>query len=232
MTDDTKRSLTQPSATGVRPGVNKFLETIKAKNAAKSARLIFGIDATASRQETWDLAAALTSTMLAEAKGVDLQLAYYRGFDECEVSSWVRDPAHQSRMMGKVLVQGGATQIERILDHALKETANLPVAALVFIGDCMEEDLDRLTLKARELGKRKVPIFAFLEGADVVAEISFKELATASGGAFAKFDTNASKQLGELLKAAMAYASGGLEALATRKDLKSTLLLEQLKPKS
>jgi hypothetical protein len=135
-------------------------------------------------------------------------------------------------MMGKVLVQGGATQIERILDHALKETANLPVAALVFIGDCMEEDLDRLTLKARELGKRKVPIFAFLEGADVVAEISFKELATASGGAFAKFDTNASKQLGELLKAAMAYASGGLEALATRKDLKSTLLLEQLKPKS
>ena len=93
----------------------------------------------------------------------------------------------------------------------------------------MEENLDALVLKARELGKHKVPIFAFLEGNDTVADISFRELASRSGGAFAKFDTNAAKQLGELLSAVVVYAVGGLEALEKQKSLSSARLLEQLK---
>jgi hypothetical protein len=208
-----------------------FLDEVGAKHvpATPQGRLIFGIDATASRQPAWDLATALTATMLAETKGLDLQLAYYRGYDECRTSSWIRSAELLSRMMGRVLCESGATQIQRILNHALKETAKLQVSALVFIGDAMEEDLDELVLKARELGKRKVPIFAFLEGNDTVADISFKELASASGGAFAKFDSNAAKQLGELVSAVVVYAIGGLEALEKQKSLSSTRLLEQLR---
>jgi hypothetical protein len=208
----------------------EFLDKVGAKHAlTPRGRLIFGIDATASRQPAWDLAAALTATMLGETRGLDLQLAYYRGFDECRTSSWVRDPNQLSRMMGKVLCEAGATQIGRILDHTIKETHKLQVNAVVFIGDCMEEDLDALVLKARELGKLKCPLFMFLEGEDVVAEISFKDLASASGGAFAKFDSNATKQLSELLKAVATFASGGLKALEARKGAANVLLLEQLK---
>jgi hypothetical protein len=208
-----------------------FLGEVEAKHipATPQGRLIFGIDATASRQPTWDLATAMTATMLAETKGLDLQLAYYRGYDECRTSSWIRSADLLSRMTGKIMCEAGATQIKRILDHALKETTKLQVSALVFIGDAMEEDPDALVLKARELGKRKVPIFAFLEGNNTVADISFKALASASGGAFARFDTNAAKQLGELLSAVVVYAVGGLEALTKQKSLSSTRLIEQLR---
>ena len=55
-------------------------------------RLIFALDATMSRQPTWDTACRLQADMFREAAaigGLDVQLVYYRGLGECRASRWV-----------------------------------------------------------------------------------------------------------------------------------------------
>ena len=87
------RSLFQKSAPEVDANVDKFLESINAgsKNSG-SGRLVFALDATASRKPTWDLASNLQAQMFQEVAVVgnlSLQLVYYRGVDECRAASWI-----------------------------------------------------------------------------------------------------------------------------------------------
>ena len=110
-------------------------------------RLIFALDATASRQPTWDKAAELQAGIFPEAAGIgnlDLQLVYYRGSGECKASRWLSDSEQLARVRSKIECRAGETQIEKILTHARKETALLNLGALVFVGDAMEENPDRL----------------------------------------------------------------------------------------
>jgi hypothetical protein len=210
-----------------------FLNEVKVEHAlAARGRLIFALDATASRRRTWDTAASLTASMFREASAtgsLDLQLIYFRGEKECRASAWVSNADHLVKMMAKVDCEAGMTQIERILVHAQKETAKLQVNALVFIGDAMEESPDILVARARELGRSKTPAFMYQEGRDSEVESAFREIARNTGGAYGRFDADAAKQLGELLKAAAVFATGGVAALEHRKDAGSTLLLKQLK---
>ena len=204
-----------------------FLDEVKIEHALSArGRLIFALDATGSRQPTWDMAASLTSSMIREVQGLDLQLVYFRGEKECQASGWVSDPGRLVKMMTKIMCQAGETQIAKVLAHAKNENAKLPVNALVFIGDAMEENPDVLVTKARELG---VPVFMFQEGQNSRVESTFREIALCSRGAYGRFDAGAVKQLGELLKAVAIFATGGVKALEGRKDAGSTLLLGQLK---
>jgi hypothetical protein len=109
---------------------------------------------------------------------------------------------------------GGETQIERILGYALSETGNRRVNALVFVGDAMEENVDRLCRLAGELGLNGVPIFLFHEGADPVAGRAFQQMAKLSRGAYLRFDLASAGRLKELLAAVAVYAAGGYRALA------------------
>jgi hypothetical protein len=207
-----------------------FLNKVKVEHAlTPRGRLIFALDATMSRQPSWDLAATLTAGMFREAGGLDLQLAYFRGEKELRASSWASDADRLVKMMAKIGCEAGGTQLERLLVHAQKETAKLQVNALVFIGDAMEENPDVLTTQARELGKLGVRAFLFQEGADPDVQRVFQDIAASTSGAYAKFDAGAAKQLGELLQAVARYVTGGMAALESRKDAGSTLLLEQLK---
>jgi hypothetical protein len=88
------------------------------------------------------------------------------------------------------------------------------VGALVFIGDAMEENLDELCAGAGELGLRSIPAFMFQEGDDPVCEQAFREIARLSRGAYCRFAPGAAHELAELLRAAAAYAAGGMKALA------------------
>jgi len=83
----------------------------------------------------------------------------------------------------------------------------------VFVGDAMEEELDNLCHAAGELGLLRVPAFMFQEGADPITEQAFREIARLTRGAYCRFDPGAAHQLAELLRAAAAYAAGGLRAL-------------------
>jgi hypothetical protein len=61
--------------------------------AGNRGRLVFALDATMSRQPTWDMACALQADMFREAAAIgslDIRLLYYRGFNECRASGWIR----------------------------------------------------------------------------------------------------------------------------------------------
>jgi hypothetical protein len=179
-------------------------------------RLIFALDATMSRQPTWDMACALQADMFREAAALgslDIRLIYYRGFNECRASAWISDSARLATLMSKIDCRGGDTQIGRVLGDVRREAVASGVRAVVFVGDAMEEKVDELCAKAGELGMLKVPVFMFQEGRDVVAEQAFREIARLTGGAWCRFDPGAAAQLRELLRAAAAYAAGGREAL-------------------
>ena len=77
----------------------------------------------------------------------------------------------------------------------------------------MEEPVDDLCAAAGELGLLGVKAFMFQEGRDPVAAGAFQEIARLTGGAYARFDANAPHSLAGLLRAAAAYASGGVDAL-------------------
>jgi hypothetical protein len=179
-------------------------------------RLVFALDATMSRQPTWDLACTLQADMFREAASLgslDIRLVYYRGLNECRATGWISDSAHLAKLMARIDCRGGNTQIGKVLSEARREAVSSGVRAVVFVGDAMEENVDELCAKAGELGMLKVPVFMFQEGEDETAEQAFREIARLTGGAWCRFDPGAAAQLRELLRAAAAYAAGGREAL-------------------
>lgn len=180
-------------------------------------RLIFAMDATASREPTWDHACHIQAEMFsatAELGGLDIQLAYYRGFREFRASDWVGEAGELLREMTRVRCLAGHTQIARLLKHGIGETERRKVNALVFVGDSLEEDLDKLGALAGRLGLLGLPCFMFHEGGDPVARRAFRQIAQLSGGAFCPFDAGSARQLKELLAAVAVFAAGGRRALA------------------
>jgi hypothetical protein len=222
-------------ATASRSEVDNFLAELKTLASASSGvrgRLIIALDATQSRQPTWDTACQLQAEMFREAAsvgGLDMQLVFYRGLDECKASKWVSDPAQLGRTMSQIICAAGHTQIEKVLIHAKKETTLLKVNALVFVGDAVEENPDTLAAKAAELGRFGVPAFMFQEGRDREVEQVFREIARLTRGAYCRFDPGAAAQLGQLLRAVAVYVAGGVAALAARHDAGAIKLLEQIK---
>lgn len=199
-------------------------------------RLVFAMDATMSRAPTWDMALKLQGDMFQAVKqvgGLDVQLMYFRGMGECRASKWVSDPDALARLMTSVACHGGLTQIGKVLSHAIEETGRKKVNALVYVGDCMEEDIDQLCARAGKLGLLGVPVFLFQEGHDPRAERAFREIARLTSGAYCRFDPGSAQQLRDLLMAVAVYAAGGrkaLLALSAQGDGKGArLLLEQLK---
>jgi len=184
--------------------------------AGTKGRLVFALDATMSRQPTWDMACALQADMFREAAAIgslDIRLVYYRGFNECRASGWISDSTQLARLMAKIDCQGGHTQIGKVLSDVRREAIASGVRAVVFVGDAMEEGIDDLCAKAGELGLLQVPVFVFQEGHDATAEAAFRQIARLTGGAWCRFDPGAAAQLRELLRAAAAYAAGGRAAL-------------------
>ena len=200
--------------------VDAFLRRVAAAPApvkqGETGRLVFAMDATASREPTWDRACQIQGEMFdatASLGGLSVQLVYYRGFGECRASKWVRDSRALVRAMTAVHCLGGHTQIRKVLRHALDETHVQRVHALVFVGDCMEEDVDELCAIAGELGLRGVPAFMFHEGPDPAAALAFRQIARLTNGAYLRFDASSARQLKELLGAVAVYAAGGRKAL-------------------
>ncbi|HUF44968.1 MAG TPA: VWA domain-containing protein [Aestuariivirgaceae bacterium] len=229
-----------PAETSSDNEVAEFLAKMKAMapapgSQAERGRLIFAMDATMSRQPTWDRALQIQAEMFAETArigGLDVQLVYFRGFGECRASKWVSDPTALARLMTATQCRGGNTQIGKVLAHILKEASRRKVNAVVYVGDCMEENVDQLCARAGEIGILGVPIFMFQDGREPLAEQTFREIARLTRGAYCRFDQGSARQLRELLAAVAVYAAGGRRALAELsrgRGGEATLLLEQLK---
>ena len=112
--------------------------------------------------------------------------------------------------MRELRCEAGATQMGKVLTHALREAEKMAIKALVFIGDCCEESIDDMIETASALGAKGVRAFMFHEGGDTnrPARKAFLKIAELTGGISAPFDANSAAQLGCLLRAAAAYASG------------------------
>ena len=106
--------------------IDAFLEKVDSlpsiNSRGRPGRLIFAMDATASRAPTWDMACELQGKMFTEANGIgelDIQLVFFRGYQECKSSAWLNNPIDLLRLMTSVTCLAGRTQIERVLKHAL-----------------------------------------------------------------------------------------------------------------
>lgn len=212
------------------------LETMSPRPVGTRGRLVFAMDATMSREPTWDIALATQAEMFEAVKsvgGLDVQLVYFRGAGECRASRWVSDPASLARLMTTVSCHGGYTQIGKVLAHARRECERRRISALVYVGDAMEEEIDDLCGRAGELALLGVPVFLFQEGRDARAERAFREIARLTHGAWCRFDEGSARQLKDLLTAVAVYAAGGRAALTQLVDGSgggkgARLLLEQL----
>jgi hypothetical protein len=223
-----------PPAKSGKSEVDAFLAEARRIAPASEARgrLIFALDATMSRQPTWDLACSLQGEMF-EAAGtvgsLSVQLVYFRGIGESRASPFVANARALRDLMVKIDCRGGQTQIRKVLAHVRREAEKRPIAALAYVGDAMEENPDELCQLAGEIGLLGVRAFMFHEGREPAAERTFREIARLTGGAYLPFDRSSAAQLRSLLGAVATYAAGGLKALQARRDAGAQLLLPHLK---
>ena len=213
--------------------VRAFLTKVAAMpKSSGEARLIFSLDATASRQATWDAASQLQTEMFCSTQALsrlNVQLCYFRGFGEFFSSNWQSNAEDIVRIMSGIHCEAGITQLERLLRHAIKENDRQKIKGVVYIGDAMEENIDVLAQLAGQLGLFNVPLFMFQERGDPVARQAFMDMSRLSGGAYSQFDSASAEQLRDLLKAVAIYAAGGLKALEnfSKTSHKNVKLLEQ-----
>jgi hypothetical protein len=231
MSDITNRGESAPA----KSQLDTFLEEVKqlaSGGGGGRGRIIFALDATASREATWDTACKLQAEMFQEAATVgslDMQLVYYRGLNECRASHWLSDAGQLGKTMSQIMCRAGETQLEKVLIHAAKETKLLKVSALAFVGDALEESPDIVLGAASTLGRLSVPVFMFQEGRDRLVEQTFQDIAQLTHGAYCRFDPGAARQLAELLRAVAVYAVGGMPALAAHDNASAAKLLSQLR---
>ena len=228
-----------PTAAGPSREVDDFLRKVAAIPAStptgRRGRLVFALDATASRQPTWDSAAQIQAAMFKETAnlgGLEVQLAFFRGFGEFKVAPWLSQTGEILRLMTSVFCLAGQTQIRKVLRHAVNETKKRRINALVYVGDCLEEDIDMLGEIAGELGVLGVPCFMFHEGDDPIAEFGFRQIAKLTNGACCRFDAASPDVLRDLLGAVAVFAAGGrpaLEDLARRKGGEVLRIAHQMK---
>jgi hypothetical protein len=217
--------ITPAPTVSTRPHLETFFNRVNPVHG----RLIFAVDATASRQPTWDTAAKLQAEMFNEVAaigGLDAQLIFFRGVNECVASRWFSEGKSLAATMSRIMCAAGHTQICKVLSHARKENARKKINALILISDACEELPADLYAEAREL---PVPVFMFQEGADERVAAIYREIATITGGGSCRFDISAAQRLTDLLRAVAAFATGGVKALAAQKTEGATLLLTQIK---
>ena len=200
--------------------IDKFLQKVAQtpvkQRDADGSRVVFAMDATASRESTWDSACHLQGQMFVATEGLGnllVQLCYYRGFNQFESTDWCDSASSLLEQMSAVRCLGGYTQIHKVLEHALQEHKRNPIRAIIFVGDALEEDADHLCHLAGQLGVFNLPLFMFQEGNEPTVTTVFQQMAQLSGGAFAPFDINSASELKGLLSAVAVFAAAGRSAL-------------------
>jgi hypothetical protein len=213
---------------------NFLAEAAQQRSAALDPRLIFAVDATASRKPTWDLACELQGEMFKAASvvgGLAVQLVYFRGADTFHASPFVSKASALTKIMAEVFCVSGHTQIEKVLRHVQREASKQPIAALVYVGDTSEEPPASLCHAAAALVPFGTKAFVFHENPDENADAVavFREIARITGGVYLPFDRNSAGELAGLLAAIGVYAAGGVKALEKSGSAAARLLLQHLR---
>lgn len=196
-------------------------ETLKqAVSNSTRPRLLFSMDATASREDSWVLAQEITQAMFDRIPGeLEIGLAYHGGGKLREMSDFTTDKQKFIAQIRAVTCLAGPTALNEILACAV-DTNRLKV--LIYIGDCFEESLDKSVSLAGKLALKGTRIFIFHDRLGTTdydspylkkAEDAFSQIASITKGAVFPFDANSPEVVASLLEAIAYYSARGIKAL-------------------
>ena len=202
----------------------------------KRPRLLFAMDATASREACWNIAKEITGAMFEAVPGeLDVALAYHSGGRLQEMTPFSSEARAFLDKVQAVRCSAGRTALNEILDKAAQAPG---IKAIIYIGDCFEEDSREAIELAQQLKLKGVRCFIFhdtssqAQGYDIkAARTAFEQIAQITGGAILPFDESSPNLVKELLAAIALYAAQGIKALKQQTKLlpAARLLLEQMK---
>lgn len=199
-------------------------------------RLLFAMDATASREASWNVAKEITGAMFESVPGeLDVALAYHGGGRLQQLTPFSPNAKVFLDKVQQVRCLAGMTAFNPILDRASQCSG---LKALIYVGDCYEENKAEAIASAGQLKLRGVRCFIFhdtsssAQGYDIeVARRVFGQIAQTTGGALLPFDETSPQLVKQLLEAISIYAAQGIKALEKKTKYlpAARLLLEQMK---
>lgn len=212
-----QKSLTSSRTSVARPQglAHTALKNLAARNMMPSGptNIGFVIDATASREDTWEDAKTIQCDMFNQIAGMGqmrLRLVHFGG-DELTDRGYANSPDIVHAQMNETVCRGGSTQIIESLDALLASPDADQPRSIILVGDSFEEDSDALLERATTLADKKIKVYAFQEGDESDAAYAFRMLAEKTGGAYAVF--GADMPLKELCQGVALQAIGGNAAL-------------------
>lgn len=206
---------TNTAAPAKRGAFGRALERFREKRKAdsRSVRIGFIVDATASREQTWETAQTVQGRMFQALAGLgkaEIRLVHFGGGDLAD-HGWHADTRALARKMAGVRCRMGLTQIIPALQLFI---AGEPAAdAVILVGDAFEEEATELAPLLQLFRTRRVRVFSFFDGESGFSEDAYRKIAAETGGRFARFGDDL--PLGDLCEG-VALLSGGGEQAARR----------------
>jgi hypothetical protein len=190
-------------------------------------RLVFAVDATASREPAWAAARQVTDALVKALPGaLDVALAVHGGSRVHTFTAFTNDANTLRDRAAGVACEAGLTRLLPILSASLKRPA---VQVVVYIGDVFEESMVQGRRLADAMGAQDTKLIVLHDTADPAARRDaevFWDLAKRTGGCVLPFDASASGRLRDLLSAVAVYAVGGEQLLwERRRDLPGAVAL-------
>jgi hypothetical protein len=206
-------------------------------NDHQDARMILALAAEADDGFIWDRIKMLQTKMFA-AGPVQIKFAYFGREGPLQTrpyvaTNWVTTADDMADMMDRGragCVCGCYVQISDILQHALQETRQGRVQAVVIVGDHFHGSLDNAVAIAKQLRAAGTRLFLLQQGSSPT-ERAFRTLAEETGGAYYQFNPHierVAERLPGMLEAVTHFAIGGMAALEARDTESAVLLLEQM----
>ena len=182
-------------------------------------RLVFAVDATASREPAWAAARQVTDAVVKALPGeLDVALAVHGGGRVHTFSAFTNDAATLRDRTAGITCFAGLTRLLPILAASLKRPA---VRVVVYVGDVFEENVPRGRQIADAMGVAGIKLIVLHDTADAGARRDvemFWDLAKRTGGCVLPFDASAPGKLRDLLGAVAVYAVGGEKLLRERRQ--------------
>jgi hypothetical protein len=190
-------------------------------------RLIFAVDATASREPAWAAARQVTDALVKALPGaLDVALAVHGGSRVHTFTAFTSDANTLRDRAAGVACRAGVTRLLPILSASLKQPG---VRVVIYIGDVFEESVPQGRRLADAMGEQTTKLIVLHDTSDPAARRDaevFWDLAKRTGGCVLPFDASSSGRLRDLLSAVAVYAVGGEKLLRERRhDLPGAVVL-------
>jgi hypothetical protein len=220
------RALFGPAAN--RPAPLAVVPTSPSIAVALRAKLLFGIDGTASREDACARSKDILDAMLCAVPGqLEVALAVHGGGKLHTFTRFEQDANRLRDRAAGISCKAGYTRLLDMLGRVLETEG---VTVVTYVGDVFEESEPKARKLASALARRNIRLIFLLDDPSADTGI-FAEMASMTGGCVLRFDASALPQLRDLLSAVAMLAVGGTQMLAAKQDAMpaARLLLQHLK---